>query len=596
MTAPARTIWDTRIQCICGVVAAAEHGETELWACANYGQVSFDPPRLIVNPNRLYPIEPVIRRTRRFTLNELAESDRAALLRLFRLRRRESAKAEKAGFAISTGELGLPFLPDSARTWFCEVEEFLETGDHTVMIARIVNVVDRRREGHQPLLYSAVAGPQPGSLGRAVSFAVRRSGLLVAAKKLRNRLRPPAPANLPEATYRDGGQTDAEIAQIAAYPMVDRSRVLQPPAPCAAPGTPIAVCVVGTNWGASHVEALRLAAPNMRLFVCGRDAKRTERMARLWKAEGCFTGIEAAIADPRVEALTLAMPHHLHRDAAVAALLSGKHVLVEKPVATTLADADAMLAAARRGGAIFMVAENMHYRPTLTAVVHRVIAGDIGEPLQMLAQTGAPRSPEGWVADRDKLGGGVFMDLGVHYVRAMRLLLGEPEQVSAFRPMQIRTKMGGEDGLSAVFTNSVGWQCHLHTTWAATLGKVPDIVLTGDRGAFHLWPSAGYYDYYPVAPRPLTHLLSYVRPYSLQAKLMRPELQRERVKVRRPDTGYPEEMAAFLRAIETGGAGFESADAARRDLEIVLCTYEAMHANRTVAIPPWPPAATAVQL
>jgi hypothetical protein len=58
MILPSRTLWDTRIQCLCSVVAASEGDDTELWVCANYGQVSFDAPRIIVNPNRLYPIGP----------------------------------------------------------------------------------------------------------------------------------------------------------------------------------------------------------------------------------------------------------------------------------------------------------------------------------------------------------------------------------------------------------------------------------------------------------------------------------------------------------------------------------------------------------
>ncbi|MGO9258024.1 MAG: Gfo/Idh/MocA family protein [Bryobacteraceae bacterium] len=374
--------------------------------------------------------------------------------------------------------------------------------------------------------------------------------------------------------------------------MTDRSRLLSPPGPCVPPHEPPAVCVVGTHWGESHLEALRQAAPKVRLFLCGLDERRAGRIARRWKAEGYFVGLEAAVRDPRIRAVTLALPHHLHREAARMALLAGKHVLVEKPMATTLADADAMIDAARHSGSILMVAENMHYRPTLGAVCRRALAGDLGEPLHMLAQTGAPRHPEGWVADREKLGGGVFMDIGIHYVRAMRLLLGEPGQVAAFRPMQVRTEMSGEDGFSAIFSNPRGWQCQIVTTWAATLGKLPDIILVGSRGTFQLWPRTGYFDYYPIAPRPFAKLIGHVRPYWLRAKLLRPEVQRVRVHVGGPDNGYREEMCAFLNAIAAGKAGpesaaMESAHAARRDLEIVLCAYRSMESGRTEEIPPW---------
>jgi len=78
-----------------------------------------------------------------------------------------------------------------------------------------------------------------------------------------------------------------------------------------------------------------------------------------------------------------------------------------------------------------------------------------------------------------------------------------------------------------------------------------------------------------------------VRPHWLQAKLMRPELQRERIHVGGPDNGYREEMCAFLSAIAGGKTGLESTQAARRDLEIVLCAYRSLANGRTEDIPPW---------
>ena len=349
---------------------------------------------------------------------------------------------------------------------------------------------------------------------------------------------------------------------------------------------PVSICIVGTHWGETHAEALREAVPGVTLFFCGLDERRTERIARRWKAAGYFIGMEAAVRDPRVGALSLALPHHLHCEAAELALRAGKHVLVEKPIAPALADADRMMDAARKSGAILMVAENMHYRPTLRAVFERVQAGGLGAPLHMWAQTGAPRDPQGWVADREKAGGGVFLDCGIHYVRAMRLLLGEPSQATAFRPAQTHRQMTGEDALSVVFSRPGAWQCHIAATWASTLGKAPDIVLAGARGTFHLWPRTGYFDYYPIAPRPLTALAARIRPYWLRERAMRPELQRLRVRVGRPDTGYREEMRAFVNAIAKGDCGLESARAGRRDLELVLCAYRSMESGRTEEIPP----------
>jgi len=110
-------------------------------------------------------------------------------------------------------------------------------------------------------------------------------------------------------------------------------------------------------------------------------------------------------------------------------------------------------------------------------------------------------------------------------------------------------------------------------------------MLLGDRGTIHMWPMRGYFDYYPHAPRPITAMLSYVRPYSLQARLMKPEHQRVRTELGGEDTGYPEEMAAFLAAVARGIRDLDSAIQGRRDLEIAECVYRAMESGRPESIP-----------
>jgi predicted dehydrogenase len=314
---------------------------------------------------------------------------------------------------------------------------------------------------------------------------------------------------------------------------------------------------------------------------------RTERLARAMNAEGWFRGLDAAVADPRVQAVSLALPHHLHRTAAETALGAGKHVLVEKPIATNLTDADAMIAAASRAGRVLMVAENMHFRPAVAFVARRIDRGDIGELLHVLIHAGGIRHPDGWAAERDKLGGGVFMDIGVHYVRALRLLAGEPSTVWAQQGMQTNTKMTGEDNLRVCYTGDAGWSADIFVTWSAKPGLLPDIAVLGNLGTFHLWPGTRYVDYYPAAGTLLAQRLEYVRPYSLQARLRRLSTDRVRVPVPgKETTGYVAEFREFLNAVVEERAPVTSAEDARRDLEIIGRTYEALaHGERMRILP-----------
>src|ERR1035441_9251245 len=137
MILPSRTIWDTRIQCICSIVVVRDGAQVDAWLCGNYGQASLDPPRIIVNPNRLFPIEAIILKAGRFSLNVLPETSRDEVLRFMALRRRDPQKMQRMGWPLDEDH-GIPFLPGAIRTVFCELETSLPTGDHTVMVGRVI--------------------------------------------------------------------------------------------------------------------------------------------------------------------------------------------------------------------------------------------------------------------------------------------------------------------------------------------------------------------------------------------------------------------------------------------------------------------------
>ncbi len=147
--------------------------------------------------------------------------------------------------------------------------------------------------------------------------------------------------------------------------------------------------------------------------------------------------------------------------------------------------------------------------------------------------------------------------------------------------------MSGEDSAQIFFSSKIGWEAHLLCSWSTQRGHLPDIVVAGEKGTLHLWPGARFLDYYPVAPRPLTRLLSYVRPYSLQARLIRPGLQRVRIQLAdKEGAGYLGEMQEFLTAIIQGRPPVTPPEDGRRDLEIVLSCYQSLDSKTLRTIPP----------
>jgi predicted dehydrogenase/flavin reductase (DIM6/NTAB) family NADH-FMN oxidoreductase RutF len=597
MRLPARTIWDVRVQSVCSVVSVRDGAGVELWMCGNFAQASLDPPRLIINPNRVYPIEPVILRERRFAVNVFRDSQRTTAFGLMQLRRREPNKAQRIGLVMVEDEKhGIPYAAGCLQTLFCELEQVLDTGDHTVMIARVLE--SRAQSPDElPLLFPQVSGSpsKRRQLDRIARSALTLTGAKDFARKLLQRRRGGSaePVDIARITYNIGGHTDEAIQEIASHGLSDTGRIIFPPVQAPAIlRRRLPVCVVGVGaWGSVHCQLFKQADPKVDLYVCGRDENRVARVAHSVGAVGYILGLERAVEDKRIEAMSLVLPHHLHSQATRLAAEAGKHVLVEKPVATTLEAADEMIAVARRAGTILMVAENMHFRPDVREAALAISHGDLGEPLYWSVNGGGILRPAGWKSDIKTMGGGVLLDLGIHYIRTLRLLMGEPDRVFATKAMQVQTKIQGEDSGQVLFSSSFGWQGHLLVNWSSPRGDAPDIVVAGEQGVVHLWGNRPFYDFYPATARPITQFVSYVRPAWLSNKLMRPSLQRVRRRIANPDhSGYLTEIREFLAAVTEQRSPVTSAEDGRRDLEIALFMYESLRREAWVAIPP-PPAA-----
>jgi predicted dehydrogenase/flavin reductase (DIM6/NTAB) family NADH-FMN oxidoreductase RutF len=594
MRRPAATIWDTKVQVACAAVSVREGDDVELWMCGNFGQVSLDPPRIAINPNRTYPIDAAVLRERRFALNVFPPEARAAVIRLMRIPRRTPGKARIAGLAtrLDPGHM-IPYLEQSMRTLFCEVEEALDTGDHRVIIARVLE--DRGREAAErriPLMYVDVAG-RPSRFPRARKVAAAlldRSGAGDVIRRALARRRGPRTTDLAATTRESGGLTDDEVARSNAFGVRDLGRVSVPP-PMIQAGPlrrRVRVCVVGVGqWGAFHCELFR-REPMVDLYVCGRDRDRTERVARRVGAAGVIIGLERAVEDPAVEALVLVLPHQAHRHAAELALAAGKHVLVEKPIALTLDDADRMIDAARRAGRILMVAENFHFRPGVRVALEAMERGDIGEPQFLHAHGGGVMRPAGWKAQADQMGGGIIMDLGIHYVRALRLLMGEPDAVLAAHGLQVNPRMGGEDSAQLLFRSRWGWQAHMLLNWSGPRGAGPDIVLCGSGGVLSLYPHTSYVEHVPSEGPGYLQYAHYIRPAWLAQRLTRSERLVRRIPIPDPDVvGYVAEVREFLSAIVDDRPARGTARDGRRDLEVILAAYDALRKDGWVGVPPF---------
>ena len=240
-----RTIWDTRVQGVSGILTAYLDGEVQLFASATFAQVSIKPPRVVINPNRTYGIEEAVRKSGRFAINVLPTTSHELMVKLMRMRRREPAKAEILGLTILDHQ-GIPYLDGNLRTIFCEVEKTVEGGDRHLYIGNVLQSrINPDSSDQMPLLFSQVSDtstyPRLRGLVRATAI---RSGALDIMKRFRNKLRAPPEPNIAATTYQEAGSTDQEIQLVLEAGALDRSRKLRPPSTAIVPNKPLGVCIV----------------------------------------------------------------------------------------------------------------------------------------------------------------------------------------------------------------------------------------------------------------------------------------------------------------------------------------------------------------
>jgi predicted dehydrogenase len=140
---------------------------------------------------------------------------------------------------------------------------------------------------------------------------------------------------------------------------------------------------------------------------------------------------EAAIAAPGIDAVDICLPTPLHRRVAERALSLGRHVLVEKPVALSLEDADAIGAAAAAAGRVVMVGHVLRYFPEIVELRRLVEAGELGAARAVTAlRLSAPPDWNEWMLDAER-SGGVLVDMMIHDFDIACALLGEAVRVTA---------------------------------------------------------------------------------------------------------------------------------------------------------------------
>jgi predicted dehydrogenase len=278
----------------------------------------------------------------------------------------------------------------------------------------------------------------------------------------------------------------------------------------------IRIGIIGAgSVGNLHAEAATRAGLWIAGF-CDADASRAARLAQRYPGAIATNSMDELLNLPDMPAVVVGVPNFRHKEIAIAALSAGKDVLLEKPMAMSVAECDQILAAHRKNGRILQMGFVSRQSPTSRAAADLLRAGRLGRVYHIKASLYRRRGIPGlggWFTNKTQSGGGVLIDLGVHLIDLVLHLSGRPKPV---RATAICTSTFGnpigkyhftemwagpprpdgvfdvEDAATALIRFDNGLTFELNVTWAINLPEetLPrGVALFGDRGGcyFDVW-------------------------------------------------------------------------------------------------------------
>lgn len=334
------------------------------------------------------------------------------------------------------------------------------------------------------------------------------------------------------------------------------------------------IAILGLGWaGTRHVQAIRELGRKVTVeCLVDSDPDHLAAKAGELNVEKTYADYHDALADPDVDAVSICLPHALHCPVVLQAACAKKHILCEKPIALTVAEATDMIAAAKAHGVKLYVAENEAYTPMSRCLRDIVSTGRYIGELTFASLVKGFRAPQygypgrrAWLSTPRLGGTGTWMLHGIHSMAQLRYVLGEVEAVymcghraSSFARTDLEGTMSGLLTMRNGIHVSVVQSCETRLK-----GNLRGYVIHGDQGSVRASREA-----YEVFNEQLG------------------SDQQPRVLGYPPETlsSYAQEIEAFADYVAGVCVGPTTAESERRSLAIVQAGYESARSGRPIVL------------
>lgn len=340
------------------------------------------------------------------------------------------------------------------------------------------------------------------------------------------------------------------------------------------------VALLGAGFiGEIHLESYRRFVPEAEVVaVFSRSPERAAEFARKHHVPQWYSNLDEIITKSGCDVVDVCVPNFQHANAVLKAARAGKHIIVEKPLALTLEDADEMIATCRERGRKLMYAEELCFAPKYERVRHLAQEGAFGK-IYMLKQAEKHSGPHSdWFYDVDRSGGGVIMDMGCHGLAWFRWMLGNPKALSVYAHMDTVFHKGrtrGEDNSVVIVDFEGGATGIAENSWAKHGGMEDSAEVYGTGGVCYadLFQGNAALTYsekgYGYAMEKAGSTQGWTFTIFEEAF----------------NQGYPQELKHFIECVREDKTPLVTGEDGRAVLELIYAAYESAGTGRKVPLP-----------